>query len=67
LDKEKVYKAANKVLKKRGNNIMLKEFITKVPNSLKARAIETKLTKKEKNNFLSLLEVETKEIIARGL
>ncbi|WOE70670.1 sce7726 family protein [Hydrogenimonas thermophila] len=67
LDKEKVYKEATKVLKKRGNNIMLKEFITKVPNSLKARAIETKLTKKEKNNFLSLLEVETKEIIARGL
>jgi hypothetical protein len=67
LDKKKVYKETAKVLKQRGDSVMLKEFITKVPNSLKARAIETKLTKKEKNNFLSLLEVETKEIIARGL
>ncbi len=63
LDKGMAYKEAVKIVKKRGDSKELKEFIENTPKSLKARAIETKLTHKEKKNFLSLLELKVKDIV----
>lgn len=44
-----------KVLKKRGLNNELKNFILSVPKSLKAFAIHSNLSNNEKNHFLSIL------------
>jgi len=63
LDKNEAYKEAVKIVKKRGDIKELKEFIARTPASLKARAIETKLTHSEKKKFLSLLELKIKDII----
>lgn len=47
-----------RVLKKRGNCHQLQEFITQVPNSLKAAALACRLSSREKSAFLSLLDEE---------
>ncbi len=43
------------ILKQRGDCSLLKSFIETVPASLKAVAISTKLTQKERNNFIASL------------
>lgn len=63
LNKGEAYEEAVKIVKKRGDSKELKEFITNAPKSLKARAIETKLTQTEKKNLLSLLELKIKDIV----
>jgi len=47
-----------KVLKQRGNCCSLREFITQVPDSLKAASLECRLTKQDKSAFLKLLDEE---------
>jgi len=66
LNKEDIYKEVVEILKKRGESKELKKFILNAPISLKARVIETSFTKKEQNNFSSLLETQLKDIIQRG-
>ena len=67
LNKSEAYEEAVKIVKKRGDSKELKEFITNTPKSLKARAIETKLTHAEKKNVLSLLELKIKDIVKRDM
>jgi len=66
LNKEDAYEEVVKILKKRGKNRELRNFILSAPISLKARVIETNLTKKEQSNFSSLLGMKLKDIIQRG-
>lgn len=65
LDKSKTYNEAVKIVKKRGDNKELKEFIINIPKSLKARVIETKLTHTEKKNFVSLLDMKIRDVIKK--
>lgn len=51
------------ILKQRGNNKLLKDFVLSMPDSLKALALQTKLTKKAKINLLNVLKAEVKNII----
>ncbi len=45
-----------RVLKKRGDCCRLKEFVTGVPDSLKAASLACKLSHREKSSFLNLLD-----------
>ena len=58
LDPQIAHDGMVKVLKKRGNCFLLREFITKVPDSLKAVSLACKLTKQDKSAFLKLLDEE---------
>ena len=50
-----------RVLKKRGNCRLLRDFITQMPNSLKAASLACKLTKQNRSAFLKLLDEEIGE------
>ncbi len=63
LDIEIIHNEIVNILKKRGNNKDLKNFILNVPDSLKALALQINLTKKAKVNLLNILQREIKTII----
>ncbi len=58
LDPQTAHNEMVRVLKKRGNCFLLREFITQVPDSLKAASLGCKLTKQDKSAFLKLLDEE---------
>lgn len=66
IDKIKAYKEVIYHLKQRGNKQSLKDFIIKVPKSLKARAIDNVLTAKEQAKFLEILGKDTVNLINKG-
>lgn len=63
LDIEIIHLETVKSLKLRGNNKFLKDFVLTVPDSLKALALQTNLTKKAKLNLLEVLKKEIRNII----
>lgn len=63
LDIEVIHTETVKLLKERGNNKFLKDFVLNVPDSLKALALQTKLTNKAKVDLLNILKKEVKNII----
>lgn len=63
LDIEIIHFETVKSLKLRGNNKFLKDFVLTVPDSLKALALQTNLTKKAKLNLLEVLKKEIRNII----
>jgi len=50
-------------LKKRGDNRVLREFVMKVPPSLKALSLSCKLSSKERETFLKMLDRNTGECL----
>lgn len=58
LDPQVAHDEMVRVLKKRGSCYLLREFITQVPDSLKAVSLGCKLTKHDKSTFLKLLDTE---------
>lgn len=63
LDMDIIHNEMVSILKERGTNDVYKDFVSKVPDSLKALSIQTNLTNKEKHNLLKLLHKEIKYII----
>lgn len=65
LDKQLAYKEVIEILKKRGENQKLKDFINEVPKSLKIRAIESNLSTSDKIKFLELLNSTTSKLLKK--
>lgn len=63
LDIELIHAELVQILKKRDVSDLQKKVILNVPDSLKALSMQTKLTDKEKNNLLELLQKDMKYII----
>lgn len=63
LDIELIHVELVQILKKRDISDLQKKVILNVPDSLKALSMQTKLTDKEKNNLLELLQKDMKYII----
>ena len=63
LDIELIHVELVQILKKRDVSDLQKKVILNVPDSLKALSMQTKLTDKEKNNLLELLQKDMKYII----
>lgn len=63
LDIELIHAELVQILKKRDISDLQKKVILNVPDSLKALSMQTKLTDKEKNNLLELLQKDMKYII----
>lgn len=66
IDKSKAYNEVIFHLKQRGNKQALKDFIMKVPKSLKARAINNILSSRERIKFLEILEKDIDHLIQKG-
>lgn len=63
LDREIIHSDVMSTLKKRKISDLQKNLVINAPDSLKALSLQTKLTKKEKENLLELLKKEIKYII----
>jgi len=63
LEIDTIHNEVISILKERGNDKLLKEVISNTPYSLKALSLQLKLTKKEKQDFLNLLNKEIQHII----
>jgi hypothetical protein len=63
LDPEAAHDEMVKILKKRGECYLLRDFITRVPDSLKAVSLSCKLTNKDRLGFLNLLDKEVGETL----
>jgi len=60
---EQIHKQIVPLLKERVNRQLLDEFIRKIPNSLKIAILESNLSEKEQNNFVTLLNQKVGEIL----
>ncbi len=58
LDPQVAHDEMVRVLKKRGSCFQLREFVTQMPDSLKAASIACKLSAREKSFFIALLDAE---------